>query len=208
MDITKRYKSNCTAIWLFVCFIPLGALAAPPDFPASIDTNPQSVVEYRVVGITDTATDGSAAVTDDQGVAYRGIVAMNRLCREEVHPQSRLARVREYYDTPGARLLLTTDTGPAWVAPGEFQVVFRPDPFIPDDDWAAVSTYYGAAFHSTAQRDPEQAVSRASCDQWLAAGPEFSALYIQADSGRASEDDCDKSYRLLCAAPVVVPAGP
>jgi hypothetical protein len=192
-------------IGLIAGSLPLAAQATQPDFPTSIDTRPQTVVEYRVVGVTVTEADGAPSFLDDQMDAVSGAAAMNQLCQREVHPRARFATFSDYRNTPGARSLVRPSVGGgAWVDPGIVTVLFTPDASDDALDW--IASPQQAPQLRLVLADALGAGTQFSCAGWRTTSKVTFGAYIAGGSGLAAFDSCDRSHQVLCAAPVAVPA--
>lgn len=195
-----------TSFGLVAYLLPHVLLAALPDAPNSIGTNPQTIVEYRVVGVTDTATNWTAAkATDSQEGTVFGIGAMNRLCQAEVHPQSHMASTSEWVGTPEPHLLIPEGVDEAWLLPSPRAYPDTPKDYpiyVMDIDFDSTYDVHPKVLPPLAQRPPTLTCTRAN-------SPAVH-LYGAAGShtGRVGYAHCSRVLPVACAAPVSVTVGP
>jgi hypothetical protein len=209
MNIPRHNQWLSPLIGLISSSLPIASQAAPPDFLRSIDTNPQSIVEYRVVGVTQTRTSGLPEVDDSQGNPLHGIDAMNQLCQEEFGPAARFARAAEAHGPPGATSYFPDDATYAWVDATPTIPLYMPDRAGTATPWTATPRDFDFVHFTVVGASPRVAQAGFSCASWTtdsSFAPAGGAALSR--SGEFVGVSCNVPRNVVCAAPVVVPAGP
>jgi hypothetical protein len=196
MNITKSYKSIRTMIWCFACLLPLMVRAAAPDFPTAIGTNPVTVAEYRLVGVTTALTDGSAEAQSESGGSLRGFAAMDRICQLE-YPDSRMATIREWQTSQ--QFAFPDSTTFVWLDPGPQSLVLNPTA----SDWFAYSTN-GRLVQPANGSSPGDVYFSTNCVNYKSS---FSAetAFVGLEDKTVLQTFCNDAAPVACSALVAVP---
>ena len=198
MKHSIRYRILRTSLWLFACLLPMASRAALPSIPPA-QSNPVTVPEYRVVGVTVTTTNGRVETQDQFGGTLVGHAAMDRLCQVEVDPNARAATVREWqeprsFEIPGEIVRV-------WLTPGHVEFVYLPDA-SDQTDYVAIT---GDERPVRARREGslERAHIELSCKDF-SVDSDFGA-FVGVETGRIVRRTCNNELRIACSALVSVP---
>jgi hypothetical protein len=177
--------------------------AAAPDFPNAIGTNPVTVAEYRVVGVTTAVTDGRAEAQAESGVPLIGFAAMDRLCQLEF-PGSRMATAREWQTSQ----VFTFPAGvtKVWLDPGPIALVFDPTQ-ASDRDWTAYMTDARQGLIQTIKSNPEAAAADMSCLGYVRDELGTSGTFGNEEK-LVGTTSCITTNAVGCAALIAVPVSP
>ena len=160
----------------------------------------QSVIVYRVVGLTSATTTGYAEVRRASGAVLTGLAALTAMC-QEVAPNARPATDKEWAFT--SHTLRTTPATQAWVTHEDPMVLHRPDVNDDNRDWVYLSRYAVAAGPVGATA-PELAIWKATCTQFLVADNNGTTIVGDPD-GFVRYASCDTELPVACSAAVSIP---
>ena len=197
MNKTIIYRVCRSTIWAILCYHPLMSWAAPP----TITVDPVTASEYRVVGITETSTDGRISTAGPFGDNLSGYAAADRLCQDEVAPYSRMATVREWQTVRDFPMPVGVDG--VWLDPGPVLPVYRPDTGNAALDWLPVLMSSRAPPIATVAT-PQVARRNVSCASYGTNSP--STTGIRGDSRKlVAQAPCDGARPVACSALVSRP---
>jgi len=174
---------------MFACAIPLAGQAKD-----SVATNPATIVEYRVVGVTTTQTDGAPSVG-----GLTGFAAMDQLCQNEMGADTRMATAREWQTT--RNFPHPADALPIWLDPGPIEITFDPNSGVSGSLVGHPTEARGLFFIGGAT--PFEVNKFATCNSFTNNG--FGSAITGTAVGRLNGSDCEESLKVGCSAPVAIP---
>jgi hypothetical protein len=190
---------------------PEGVPPGPPSMPVEVtntdtmpvpvtvenfaETEPQSIVEYRFVGLTTVTVNAKPEVA-----GFNGIPALHKLCQMEFGSNARAAFLE---DTLRPLQVESAEFGVAWIISSSVDI----SPTA-SNMWGLFDTRRGSflSFEST----PEGASSAAACfhfDSSSTVQNRFAPTFNPQD-GRTGFALCNVDLPIACSAPFAIPVSP